>query len=153
MEAHEPGHMSLNSFSAKGSELSASTLYKILELRSAIFVVEQECAYQELDGLDLRADTTHLWFEDEHGITAYLRLLAEGDQIRIGRVLARTDCRRTGVATTLMTLALGTTHPATTLLSAQSYLTNFYSSFGYEVSGQEFVEDGIPHVPMQRKVH
>ncbi len=115
-------------------------------------MVEQKCAYQELDGLDLRADTTHLWVEDAHGIAGYLRLLTEDDRIRIGRVLTRADCRRTGVSTTLMNLALRATHPATTLLSAQSYLTNFYSSFGYEVSGQEFVEDGIPHVPMQREV-
>lgn len=145
-----PDQTSSNLLSASGAELSPSMLYKILEVRSAIFVVEQECAYQELDGLDLRSDTTHLWFEDNQGIASYLRLLTDGSDIRIGRVLTRPDRRRTGISTALMTLALQRIGSRTTVLSAQSYLTDFYSSFGYEVSGPEFVEDGIPHVPMRR---
>lgn len=136
---------------ARGSDLSAAQIYEILEVRSAVFVVEQECAYQELDGLDLRSDTTHMWFDDDAGIVSYLRLLTEGQLIRIGRVLTRPDHRKTGASRSLMTLALQRTDPATTVVSAQSYLTDFYASLGYDISGPEFVEDGIPHVPMHRR--
>ena len=134
----------------EGPELSATELHDVLAIRTAIFVVEQNCPYQEVDGLDLAAGTTHLWFEDDGGIAAYLRLLTEGDDVRIGRVLTRPDRRRTGVSTKLMTAALDVVGSRTTVLSAQTYLTDYYRGFGYDVTGPEFVEDGIPHVPMRR---
>lgn len=133
-----------------GPDLTAAQLHRILEIRTAVFVVEQTCPYQEVDGPDLDAGTTHLWLEDADGIASYLRILTEGDVARIGRVLTREDRRRTGVSSMLMTAAIDRIGTRVSVLSAQTYLTGFYRGFGYETTGPEFIEDGIPHVPMRR---
>ena len=133
-----------------GDDLTADQLHRILAIRTEIFVVEQNCPYQEVDGPDLDAGTTHVWYEDDRGIAAYLRILSDDDELRIGRVLTRADRRRTGVSSKLMAAALDRVGARVTVLSAQTYLTDYYRGFGYEVTGPEFIEDGIPHVPMRR---
>lgn len=135
---------------ARFAHLTAATLYALLRLRVDVFVVEQECPYPELDGRDLAPGTEHVWVEDAAGPRAYLRVLREPDGIRIGRVCTRADARGAGTAAQLIADVLDR-HPAEpAVLDAQSYLVGFYTRFGFAPSGPEFVEDGIPHVPMRR---
>jgi ElaA protein len=137
--------------SAALADLDAATLYALLRLRVDVFVVEQECAYAELDGRDAEAATTHLWLADGAGPTAYLRVLRDASgECRIGRVCTRGDARGRGLAAALMAEALALTAAAPVVLDAQSHLQDWYARFGFEVDGPGFVEDGIPHVPMRR---
>ena len=138
--------------SCAGDALDAATLYALLRLRSAVFVVEQACAYQELDGRDLSADTLHVWCGDERGgVEAGIRVLTDADgRRRIGRVVTRPDARGRGLARQLIQWTLDRLGPVETVLDAQSHLRSYYEGLGYEVDGPEFVEDGIPHLPMRR---
>jgi ElaA protein len=136
--------------SATFGELDTHTLYALLRLRSEVFVVEQECAYLDPDGRDLEPGTLHVWLEDGGEPAAYLRVLADGDRARIGRVVVAKTARGGGHAATLMRRALELIGDRTSVLDAQSYLVDFYERFGYTPAGAEFVEDGIPHVPMIR---
>jgi ElaA protein len=133
------------------ADLDTRTLYAILRLRVDVFVVEQACAYPELDGRDLEATTAHLWTSDGTGPTAYLRVLRDGDAARIGRVCTRADSRGTGLAAELMQAALDRFADRPVILDAQAHLARWYARFGFGVDGAEFVEDGIPHVPMRRE--
>lgn len=135
---------------ARGPELTAAQLHDLLRLRVDVFVVEQACPYHEIDGLDLADDTRHLWTADERGPTAALRILTEDAGRRIGRVVTRSDCRGAGLAGRLLTAALEEVGHLPTVLAAQSHLRRFYERFGYRVVGPEFIEDGIPHLPMSR---
>ena len=136
--------------SVAGPHLTTTQLYELLRLRVDIFVVEQNCPYHELDGRDLLDTTTHLWMRDADGVAAAIRVLADPAGARIGRVVTRADRRGEGLAAELLEHALGRFGSAVTVLDAQSHLRAFYQRFGYEVSGPEFVEDGIPHLPMTR---
>jgi ElaA protein len=132
------------------AELDARSLYAVLKLRCDVFVVEQECAYPELDGRDTEAGTRHLWFSDDHGVTAYLRVLDDGDVQRIGRVVTAPRARGAGQAGRLVRAALTEIGDRPSVLDAQAHLVGFYGRYGYEPNGPEYVEDGIPHVPMIR---
>lgn len=134
------------------ADLDVHTLYALLRLRTDVFVVEQNCAYPELDGRDIEPGTRHLWLADDAGPTAYLRLLAESDGRirRIGRVCTRIDVRGRGLAAALLAAALGTVGDGVFVLDAQSHLAPWYQRFHFARCGPEFVEDGIPHVPMRR---
>jgi ElaA protein len=133
---------------ARFADLDSDTLYALLRLRVDVFVVEQRCPYPELDGRDIEPSTLHLWTADEHGPTAYLRMLDDTSAVRIGRVCVRRDARGGGLAHGLMTEALHrTTQPV--VLDAQSQLAGWYARLGFRVDGNEYVEDGIPHVPMR----
>lgn len=135
---------------ATGAELTAKQLHDLLRLRVDIFVVEQQCPYHEIDGRDLLASTRHLWLADAAGVTSSVRVLADLAGFRIGRVATRTDQRGQGLAALLIGSALDRIGGQTTVLDAQSHLRGFYEQFGYLVTGAEFVEDGIPHLPMLR---
>ena len=116
------------------SELTASELYEIYRLRVSVFVVEQNCAYQDVDEADRTA--WHIWLQDEGGIAAYARVLAPGTvfpDVSIGRVTAVR--RREGLGRIT--------------IEAQSYVKTLYAALGFTQTGPEFLEDGIPHVPMQ----
>lgn len=141
------------SHSAAFTDLDAVTLYALLKLRIDVFVVEQKCAYPELDGRDTERTTRHLWTTDETGVvTGYLRILAEPDgTARIGRVAVAPSARGTGLAGRLMLDALGQLGDRPCVLDAQTYLSGFYERLGFTVTGPEFLEDGIPHVPMRRE--
>jgi ElaA protein len=130
-------------------ELDARTSYRLWQLRESVFVVEQSCPYQELDGRDLEPGTRHLWVDDG-GPVAYLRLLDDGDRWRIGRVLVARTHRHRGLADRLMRAALDLVGDRPSRLDAQSYLGAWYAGFGYRQTGAEFLDDGIPHVPMAR---
>ncbi len=136
--------------SVVGPRLTATQLYDLLRLRVDIFVVEQNCPYHELDGRDLLDTTTHLWMADAEGVTAAVRVLADPVGARIGRVVTRVDRRGEGLAAELIRAALDQFEGVDTVLDAQSHLRDFYERFGYTVTGPEFVEDGIPHLPMAR---
>ncbi len=136
------------------AQLDVMTLYALLRLRIDVFVVEQQCPYPELDGRDTEPGTRHLWVADDAGPAAYLRVLAEtGGGRRIGRVCTRAGARGSSLAATLMRAALEIDAAATIVLDAQSHLSQWYQRFGFEQSGEPFVEDGIPHVPMRRAPH
>jgi ElaA protein len=131
-------------------ELDARTAYLLWQLRESVFVVEQECAYAELDGRDLEPGTRHVWAADESGPIGYLRVLDDGDHARIGRVLVARAHRGHGLSAELMRAALDLVGQRPSVLDAQSPLAGWYETFGYRPDGDEFVEDGIPHVPMRR---
>ncbi|MBO0870489.1 MAG: GNAT family N-acetyltransferase [Micromonosporaceae bacterium] len=132
-------------------QLDPATLYALLRLRVDVFVVEQRCPYPELDGRDLEPGTRHIWLERDGEPVAYLRLLQEpSGEARIGRVCVAGTVRGSGAARTLMSTALQLAGDRPSTLDAQSYLVDFYRGFGFEPTGPEYVEDGIPHVPMRR---
>lgn len=135
------------------ADLDTTILYELLRLRTDSFVVEQACAYPELDGRDPEPGTRHVWLNDPEGQpAASLRVLTEIDgSHRIGRVVTRPDSRRKGLATQLLTHIHNTT-TGRIVLDAQTYLVPWYASLGYEATGDEFIEDGVAHVPMTRKV-
>ncbi|HSI94138.1 MAG TPA: GNAT family N-acetyltransferase [Jiangellaceae bacterium] len=137
---------------ARFSELDPATLYEILRLRVDVFVVEQECAYPELDGRDDEPGAVHLWIRDDDGVAAYLRMLEEpGGEVKIGRVAVAFRARGTGLAGRLMLEAVDRLGDRPCILDAQTYLAEFYERFGFVTVGAEFVEDGIAHVPMRRE--
>jgi ElaA protein len=132
-------------------DLAAITMYRILELRVDVFVVEQQCPYAELDGRDLEPSAIWVWAETGNGdISATLRILRDSDgRARIGRVATAPDARSAGIASRLMHCALDQIDPGVeVLLDAQAYLERWYGRFGFVRAGENFVEDGIPHVPM-----
>lgn len=137
--------------SAGPDDLDLVTLYRLLQLRARIFVVEQGDPYLDLDGRDLEPGTCHLWLARDGEPVAYLRLLAEpGPATRIGRVVVAKDARNRGLARLLMEEALRRIGARRCVLNAQAHLTGFYAQYGFEVSGEEYVQGNIPHVPMTR---
>lgn len=131
-------------------------LYDVLRLRAEVFVVEQNCVFQEIDRQDI--DAFHLLGYNEAGeLVAYARLFGAGKcyaEASIGRVVVAHPFRQHGLGRELMRQAL--THsntlfgPQPNRIGAQQYLENFYNDFGYEQCGPMYVEDGIPHIPMLR---
>ncbi|MEV4760334.1 GNAT family N-acetyltransferase [Micromonospora sp. NPDC049559] len=134
------------------ADLDARTLHDLLRLRIEVFVVEQECPYPELDGRDVEPGTRHLWLSRGGEPLAYLRILSDpGGVERIGRVLVAKQARGDGLAGRLMSEALAVVGNRVCVLEAQSYLADFYARYGFVVTGPEYVEDGIPHLPMRRE--
>lgn len=134
------------------SELSALELYRILKLRVDVFVVEQNCPYPELDGRD--ADAYHLWFEDEDGIAAYLRILPPGVQsadAALGRVISAR--RRCGLGSRLLKAGIEAARElygaSSITIEAQVYAKPFYEKAGFVQISEPFDEDGIPHIRMK----
>jgi ElaA protein len=136
------------------ADLSTAMIYALLRLRVEVFVVEQGCPYQELDGHDLNRTTRHYWLAPASAIQqpqATLRLLEPTDgQFRIGRVCTAREARRQGGLRRLLQAALAEVGDAPCVLDAQRYCVEFFGAFGFVVDGAEFTEDGIPHVPMRR---
>ncbi|GIJ28941.1 ElaA protein [Micromonospora qiuiae] len=133
------------------ADLDARTFHDLLRLRVDTFVVEQECAYPELDGRDVEPGTRHLWLALDGAPVAYLRILADpGGVPRIGRVVVAPAARGGGHAGRLMAAALAEIGDRPCVLDAQSHLVGFYARHGFTASGPEYVEDGIPHIPMRR---
>ena len=131
------------------ADLTTVELHDILRLRIDVFVVEQKCAYAELDGRDTEVGTRHVWLADASGPTAYVRLLDDGDARRIGRVVTRIDARGSGLAGQLVDYVVSASE-SPWVLDAQLHLADWYAARGFVASGSEFVEDGIPHIPMRR---
>lgn len=136
--------------SSHPDQLDVATVYRILRLRVDVFVVEQQCAYPELDGRDLEPGTRWVWAEVGDEVVATLRLLIDPNgRSRIGRVATARAARSAGVASMLLEHTLGLAGPGTEIvLGAQAYLEGWYERFGFTRSGAAYIEDGIPHVPM-----
>jgi ElaA protein len=133
-------------------DIETTTLYDLLRLRCDIFVVEQHCPYPELDGRDAESATLHLWHDHDGAPIAYLRILQDPDGCaRIGRLCVAAPHRGGGHAGRLLIHALHLIGPHTDCrLEAQAHLATFYARFGFVATGPEYLEDGIPHVPMVR---
>ncbi|HUO38907.1 MAG TPA: GNAT family N-acetyltransferase [Mycobacterium sp.] len=136
-------------------DLDTATLYELLKLRVEVFVVEQACPYPELDGRDLLPETRHFWLEGSHGeVISTLRLMEEhtgGEKaFRIGRLCTRRAARGHGHTTRLLQAALADVGDYPCRIDAQTYLEEMYARHGFARAGDEFVEDGVPHVPMLR---
>lgn len=139
------------------NDLLPGELYEILKLRSDIFVVEQNCVYNDLDGLD--KDAIHQFYKKEGEIVAYSRLLKPGtrfSEYSIGRVVVKQSERGTGLGIEMMEAAkrhIVKEWGATKIkISAQSYLQRFYENLGFEIVTEMYLEDGIPHYGMLYKV-
>jgi len=140
------------------AEMSPELLYRLLAFRESIFVVEQACAYQELDGRDQLA--WHLLGERSGHVLACLRVLLPppgNKRYRIGRVAVDESARGKGLAHEMLLMAEQRVREvnaaAEIVLDAQSYLLPFYQAMGYVVNGDEFLEDGIPHQPMAKQLN
>jgi len=137
-------------------ELTVHELYDVLRLRQAVFVVEQRCPYQDLDGLD--PISLHLLARHSSGqLAGCLRIVPPGAKFAepsIGRVVVDPGRRRHGIGAALMARGIelaGEMYPTLGIrLSAQKYLEDFYRSFGFARAGADYLEDGIPHVDMLR---
>ncbi|MEO8961702.1 MAG: GNAT family N-acetyltransferase [Ginsengibacter sp.] len=138
------------------SELNVAQLYKILQLRSQVFVVEQQCAYQDCDGKDVESFHLIGWRHDE--LIAYCRIIPKGisytDAVSIGRVVTAPFARRKNIGKLLMTKALEEVQnlfgDVTLKISAQVYLRYFYESFAFISKGEIYLEDGIEHIAMEK---
>ena len=137
------------------SELTTDELYKILQLRSEVFVVEQDCVYQDLDFKDQKA--LHVIGIKNDKIIAYTRIFKPGEYFKeasIGRVVVDQKERKFGYGHDLMKASIKATQEKfqtqEITISAQVYLKKFYESHGFIKSGEEYLEDGIPHIEMIR---
>lgn len=135
------------------NELTTEALYDLLQLRSEIFVVEQDCVYQDLDGKDQKA--LHVLGYEHNQIVAYTRLFKSGDyfeEASIGRVVVSKDKRYLNYGIEIMKASIATIESEfqekNIKISAQSYLKRFYEKFGFQQVGEAYLEDGIPHMAM-----
>lgn len=137
-------------------ELTVGQLYDLLQLRSQVFVVEQNCVFLDIDGLD--RETLHLLGTDEDGaLMAYTRLIPPGvkaPDALIGRVVTSPAARGGGTGRALMAESVARCeqlwpgHAIT--LHAQAHLERFYAGFGFAPVGEPYMEDGIPHIEMRK---
>ncbi len=133
---------------ARWVELDPVTAYQILKLRSDIFVVEQQCAFPDMDGRDLEPTARQLWTSLDDSVVSALRLLLEADgAAQIGRVVTHPPFRGRGLAAALTRRAIEIAGRPIRV-RAQAHLADWYARFGFVVSGDGWVEDGIDHVPM-----
>lgn len=135
-------------------DLSARTLYDVLKLRVDVFVVEQNCPYPEIDGLDQQA--IHLLYSENDAILAYARLVPAGLKYEfpsIGRVIVHKEARGRGLAKQLIEKSIDYIseqwQAQAIQLQGQVYLQEFYQSFGFQPTSERYDEDGIPHVDMK----
>lgn len=135
------------------NELTTLELYAILQLRAAVFVVEQNCPYQDIDGKDKVSFHLMAWLGNE--LMAYTRSVPPGisfEEASIGRVITSPQYRGKGAGITLMEKSIAHTLASyqtnTIKIGAQLYLKKFYSGFGFEQCSDTYLEDGIPHIEM-----
>ncbi len=134
------------------AQLSSLELLKILEERVKVFVVEQKCPYQEVDEKD--ADALHVYFKQNHELAAYARIVPHDNNkdISFGRILVVKKYRSTGLGRKLVTETLKQIrqrYPHTDVkIQAETYLLNFYSSFGFRVVSGSYLVDGVSHTDM-----
>lgn len=137
------------------SELTTTELYQILQLRSEIFVVEQDCVYQDVDFKDQKA--LHVFGKKNDKIIAYTRIFKPGDYFEnasIGRVVVVANQRKFGYGHQIMKVSIEAIQKHFKVdeitISAQKYLQKFYESHQFKQIGEEYLEDGIPHIKMDR---
>ena len=131
------------------AELSTREVENIFSLRSEVFVVEQDCVYQDIDGKDQKAK--HVIGKKENDIVAYARIFKPGDYFKeasFGRAVVKKTERGKGVGDELVKNCLENITEEEIKISAQSYLKGFYGKHGFKAEGNEYLEDGIPHTAM-----
>lgn len=145
----------MNFITKSFQELTTTELYQILQLRSEVFVVEQDCVYQDVDFKDQKA--LHVFGLKNDKIVAYTRIFKPGDYFdnsSIGRVVVKENERKFGYGHDLIKASIDAIdyyYKVTKItISAQVYLKNFYESHGFKKIGEEYLEDGIPHIKMNR---
>ena len=147
----KPLHFKVTSY----QELTRDELYELLQLRSEVFVVEQDCVYQDIDGKDDIA--LHVLGYKDENLVAYTRIFPPNTYFKnasIGRVVVRASERKYKYGYNLMEKsieAIETAYKTTTIkISAQTYLKSFYNNLGFKQVGEGYLEDGIPHIGMIR---
>ena len=137
-------------------ELNKAELYQIIQLRIAVFIVEQDCPYPDLDDMD--QDAQHLWIEDAGEIVCYLRVNPAGSRFSepsLGRIVTKKSHRNRGLAEKLIKKAIDLVcekESRAIRISAQCYLEKYYEKFGFLKASEEYLEDDIPHIEMLRDV-
>ncbi|WP_028856880.1 GNAT family N-acetyltransferase [Psychrilyobacter atlanticus] len=137
----------------KFNELTVEELYEILRVRSEVFVVEQNCVYNDQDGKDI--ESIHIMIVEGAKIMAYLRVIKPGvsyDDASIGRVLVTSEARKKGLARKIVCAGINyiinNWNENKITIGAQNYLRDFYESLGFEAVSEVYSEDGIPHLDM-----
>lgn len=137
-------------------QLTTTELHDILQLRSEVFVVEQDCVYQDVDGKDQKA--LHVFGEKEGNVVAYTRCFKPGiyfKEAAIGRVVVPKDQRKYGYGHSIMkasVAAIKDNYQTDAIkLSAQTHLKKFYETHGFSQIGEGYLEDGIPHIAMVKE--
>ncbi|EIJ38166.1 putative acyltransferase [Galbibacter orientalis DSM 19592] len=135
------------------SAITKEELYEMLQLRSEVFVVEQDCVYQDIDYKDQKA--LHVLGKKEGKLVAYTRIFNSGDYFdnpSIGRVIVKMEERKFGYGHTIMKASIEAIYERFEKqdieISAQCYLRKFYNSHGFTQTSEEYLEDGIPHIKM-----
>ena len=135
------------------NELTSQELYDMLQLRSEVFVVEQDCVYQDIDRKDQKA--LHILGFKNNKIIAYTRVFKPGDyfeQASIGRVVVKENQRAFKYGFDIMNASIDAIkhsfNESIIKISAQTYLRKFYNDLGFKQLGEEYLEDGIPHIAM-----
>jgi len=138
----------------KYTDLSVDELYEIMQLRALVFVVEQDCVYQDLDGKDHLS--THIFYKEKGKISAYARILGPGDYFKyasIGRVVVHPDFRGLNYGNILISACIKGVYEIYKTediqISAQNYLKKFYERHGFVKHGKIYLEDGIEHISMK----
>ncbi|SFW56010.1 GNAT family N-acetyltransferase [Cellulophaga fucicola] len=136
-------------------ELTTKDVYAVLQLRSEIFVVEQNCVYQDVDGKDFKA--FHVLGYKDNNLVAYTRIFKSGDYFKeasIGRVVVKKSERKHKYGYVIMQESIAAVkehlQETTIKISAQKYLLKFYNNLGFKEEGEEYLEDGIPHMVMYK---
>lgn len=139
---------------ARFDQLTLDQLYAILQARSTVFVLEQNCVYLDIDGKDQLSQHLCAWNENQE-LLAYLRIVPPGisfTEVSLGRVITTEQTRGTGIGKQLLQKGITACHdnyPGQTIrIGAQYYLEKFYQSFGFVTDSEIYLEDGIPHVEM-----
>ena len=133
-------------------ELNKAELYQIIQLRIAVFIVEQDCPYPDLDDMD--QDAQHMWIEDAGKIVCYLRVNPAGSRFTepsLGRIVTKKSHRNHGLAEKLIKKAIDLVcekESKAIRISAQCYLEKYYEKFGFLKASEEYLEDDIPHIEM-----
>lgn len=137
------------------NELSTHELYQLLGLRSEVFVVEQNCVYQDVDGKDTKA--LHIFATQDEVVVAYARLFNEGDyfnECSIGRVVTAQRVRKQKIGHLLVAKSIEAIYThfgmKTITISAQEHLKNFYEQHGFVQTSNMYLEDDIPHIEMKK---
>ena len=140
-------------FTKRFNQLSKNELYKIFHIRSKVFIVEQNCLYQDIDFKDQKA--LHILIKKKKEIIGYSRIFKPGDYFKkasIGRVVISKENRDKGYGKILMRESIKAIEnnfkEKEIKISAQKYLLDFYTSIGFKKEGEEYLEDGIPHISM-----
>jgi len=140
----------------KFNELTIDQLYELLQLRSQVFVVEQDCVYQDIDSKDQKS--LHILGLKNNKIIAYTRIFRPGDyfnEASIGRVVVAENERKFKYGHQIMKASIAAIaahfNTATIIISAQTYLKKFYNNLGFNQIGDGYLEDGIPHIKMLKK--